>query len=162
MHVWHSFSKFSGLMFQLYKIRVYLSMHTWKGSAITLFFFLIHVVNIRIRHCSFMPALCYRHVGTLPSAEGRKKKLHIWKEGGNSGKFGCLTKCTSFPPMTNVWFLSFKKVFQQCDYDKSAQIACDTERRMNGHVKSMSFQQFMELATSKFSNFILFRHQENN
>lgn len=59
-----------------------------------------------------------------------------------------------------MWFLSFKKVLQQCDYDKSAQIACDTERRMNGHVKSMSFQQFMELATSKFSNFIFLGHQE--
>lgn len=34
--------------------------------------------------------------------------MHMWKKGGNSGKFGCLTRCTSFPPMTNVWFLSFK------------------------------------------------------
>lgn len=40
--------------------------------------------------------------------------MHMWKKkkGGNSGKFGCLTRCTSFPPMTNVWFLSFKKVWK--------------------------------------------------
>ena len=75
------------------------------------------------------------------------------KKGGHSGKFGCLTKCTSFPPMTNVWFLSFKKVLKECDYDESLQSACDTERRMNGHVKSM--QQFMETATSK-SHFTYF------
>lgn len=52
--------------------------------------------------------------------------------------------------MTNVWFLSFKKVLKECDYDESVQFACDTEWRMNGHVKSMHFQQFMEPATSKF------------
>lgn len=43
----------------------------------------------------------------------------------------------------------FKKVLKECDYDKSVQFACDTEWRMNGHVKSMHFQQFMEPATSK-------------
>lgn len=59
-------------------------------------------------------------------------------------------KCTSLPPVTNVWFLSLKKVLKECDYDKSAQFACDTKRRMNGHVKNMYFQQFMESAASKF------------
>lgn len=43
-----------------------------------------------------------------------------------------------------------QKLLKQCDYDKSAQFACDTQRRMNGHVKSMCCPRFMELATSKF------------
>lgn len=93
----------------------------------------------------------------------KEKKMHIWKKkGGNSGKFGCLTKCTSFPPVTNVWFLSFKKVWKECDYDKSAQFACDIEWRMNGHVKSMHFQQFMEPAASKFHPILLFENTRND
>lgn len=80
---------------------------------------------------------------------GHEKK-HIWKKkGGNSGKFGCLTSARHFL-YDKLWFLSFKKVWKECDYDESAQFACDTEWRMNGHVKSMHFQQFMEAAASKF------------
>lgn len=60
--------------------------------------------------------------------------------------------------MTNVWFLSFKKVLKECDYDESAQFADDTEGRMNGHVKSMHFQQFMQPATSKFTSTFLFKY----
>lgn len=43
-----------------------------------------------------------------------------------------------------------KKLLKACDYDESVQSACDTQWRMNGHVKSMHFQQFMGPATSKF------------
>ncbi|XP_060917431.1 IL-6 subfamily cytokine M17 [Labrus mixtus] len=53
--------------------------------------------------------------------------------------------------MTNVWLLSFTKVLKECDHDQSSQFACDTEWRMNGHVKSMHFRQFMEPATTLLS-----------
>ncbi|XP_034048531.1 uncharacterized protein LOC117529780 [Thalassophryne amazonica] len=38
---------------------------------------------------------------------------------------------------------------------RSVQSACDTERRMNGHVKNMHFQLFRETATTLFSLLLL-------
>ncbi|XP_058474082.1 IL-6 subfamily cytokine M17 [Solea solea] len=43
------------------------------------------------------------------------------------------------------------KFLKRCDYDKSTQFACDTAWRMNGHVKSMHCQTFMDLATTLLS-----------
>lgn len=51
-------------------------------------------------------------------------------------------------------FCLLKKFEKQCDYDESSQFACDTERRMNGHVKSMHFQQLMEAAAGMFLFFL--------
>lgn len=48
-----------------------------------------------------------------------------------------------------MWFLSLKKVWKECDYDESLQFACDTEGRMNGHVKSMCFLHLMESAAGR-------------
>ncbi|XP_013859120.1 IL-6 subfamily cytokine M17 [Austrofundulus limnaeus] len=50
--------------------------------------------------------------------------------------------------MTNVWFLFFKEVLKQRDYDKSTQLDCEKQRRMNGHVKKMRFQRFLETAAT--------------
>lgn len=64
--------------------------------------------------------------------------------------------------MTNVWFLSLKKVWEECDQDKSVHLACGTEWRMNGHVKSMHLQQLMEAATSKFYDIYSINSKGNN
>ncbi|XP_040052770.1 IL-6 subfamily cytokine M17 [Gasterosteus aculeatus] len=53
--------------------------------------------------------------------------------------------------MTNAQFQSLKNVFKECDYEESVQFACDSARRMNGHVKSLRFQPFMEPATTLLS-----------
>lgn len=89
---------------------------------------------------------------TQEKEENRRKEKKKEKGASEREKFWEIWlphKCTSFPSVTNVWFLCLKKVLKECDYDESAQFACDTEKRMNGHVKSMNFQQFMGSATSK-------------
>lgn len=44
-----------------------------------------------------------------------------------------------------------KEVSKECDHDESTQFDCETQRRMNGHVKNMHFQQHVERAASKFN-----------
>lgn len=80
----------------------------------------------------------------------KKKKVFLslsLEKGGNSGKFGCLTNSTSFPPPCGFCLL---KNFESSVIMTSR---CDlpvTEWRMNGHVKSLQFQLWMEAATSKW------------
>lgn len=73
----------------------------------------------------------------------KKKKVSLEIKGGNSGKFGCLTNTTSFPPACGFCLL---KNFESSVIMTSR---CDlqvTERRMNGHVKSVHLQLWMEAA----------------
>lgn len=76
--------------------------------------------------------------------------MHILERGEEIlGNLVASQTARHFLPMTNMWFLFFKEVLKERDYDKSTQFDCEKQRRMNGHVKKMHFQQFLETAASK-------------
>lgn len=76
--------------------------------------------------------------------------MHIFERGEEIlGNLVASQRARHFLRMTNMWFLFFKEVLKERDYDKSTQFDCEKQRRMNGHVKKMHFQQFLETAASK-------------
>lgn len=82
-----------------------------------------------------------RHVETLRPLKKKKEEI--------LGKMLVASQRARHFLLWQMWFLSLKKVWKECDYDESLQFACDTEGRMNGHVKSMCFLHLMESAAGR-------------
>lgn len=102
-----------------------------------------------------MSALWTDMYGHCPLNKRRKKNAHVKKKEEILGNLVASQGARHFLlwQMCGFCLLKFEK---QCDYDESSQFACDTERRMNGHVKSMHFQQLMETAAGMFLFYISF------
>lgn len=89
-----------------------------------------------------------RHV--CPFEKKGKKMLIIKKKKEEIlGNLVASQRARHFLLWQTCGFCLLKNFEKERDYDESAQSTCDTERRMNGHVKSMQFQLCMEAAASK-------------
>ena len=127
------------------------SVHKWKGSAfqVSKRFEIAPVTTSGQRPNMSVPWAGMWGRWPLVSYR-RKKNAHVKKKRRKFWEIWLPHKVHVISSYDKCGFCLLKKVLKRCDYDKSLQFAWDTEERMNGHVKRTSFQQYMDLTTSKF------------